>query len=94
MQMGLIDLDPDDKEVREQMYAQTYGTTIRRQLQITPKDKLPKSPDHLDAAIYAYYTPIELGIEPPGTVIAAEPQDIPDYGLDMYIRRDGQPLLL
>lgn len=96
MQMGLIDLDPDDKEVREQMYAQTFGTTARRQLQITPKDKLPKSPDHLDAAIYSYFVPWEIDAPEKGSVFAREPDDAAmelDFEFKEYIRRDGMPIL-
>lgn len=94
MQMGMIDLDPDDKEIRDQMYAQTFGTTSRRQLQITPKDKLPKSPDHLDAAIYAYYTPWEIDAPAKGSVLAVDPADIGfDFGFEEAIHGAGSPFL-
>lgn len=95
MQMGLIDLDPDDKELKDQMFAQTFSTNNRQQIQITPKDKMRKSPDHLDAAIYSWYTPPELldGRLPKGTVIAQEPTEVPDMGLYEYIRGPGNPLL-
>ena len=94
MQMGEIDLDPDDTELRDQMYAQTFQTNQRRVIQITPKDKLPKSPDHLDAAIYSFYTPPELTGIPAGTVVAMEPEDVEvDYDFYEFIRGPGAPIL-
>lgn len=93
MQMGLIDLDPEDTEVRDQMYAQTFGITLRRQIQITPKDKLPKSPDHLDAAIYSYYVPPELYQPQKGDIYSFDTDDFFDQDFHDYIRGQGMPIL-
>lgn len=57
MREGLIDLDYDDKELREQLLAVTYKFGPRGGVQITPKDQMKTvmdgSPDRLDALIYA-----------------------------------------
>lgn len=57
MQQGLIDLDDEDKELRDELFRQTYSMNGRGAIQITPKDAMRKagiaSPDHLDAVIYS-----------------------------------------
>lgn len=98
MQEGLIDLDYDDKAVREQMQRQTYEINTRGAIQITVKQEMRKrglkSPDELDAAIMsAVDISWMTGRLPVGTVISEERDTIPDYGLTDYIRRPGMPML-
>jgi len=61
LQMGLIDLDDEDDDLRKQLNAQTFSINQRGAFQITPKDKMRAaglhSPDQLDAAIYSYADP-------------------------------------
>lgn len=83
MQMGHVDLDPEDTELRDQLYRQTFKTNPRGAIQITPKDEMRRaghhSPDHLDAAIYAHID-VELILDPgrvkPGDVFREEPENI------------------
>jgi hypothetical protein len=57
MMSGDIDLDFEDKELREQLLGVTYRFSPRGGVQITPKDEMKTvmdgSPDRLDAVIYA-----------------------------------------
>jgi hypothetical protein len=57
MQSGLLDLDDFDSELRDELSRQTYGINKRGAIQMTTKSEMRKagvkSPDHLDAAIYA-----------------------------------------
>lgn len=57
MQLGELDLDPDDAELREQLQLQTYGLNKRGAIQMTTKQEMrskgQSSPDELDAAIMA-----------------------------------------
>lgn len=57
MNLGLIDLDDEDRDLRDQLQSQTFKINNRGAIQITPKDEARKagihSPDHLDGAIYA-----------------------------------------
>jgi hypothetical protein len=57
MLAGNIDLDYDDKTLRDELIAMTYKFNPRGAIQITPKDELRSllggSPDRLDAVIYA-----------------------------------------
>lgn len=57
MAQGLIDLDPEDKALKDDATAMTYEINKKGAIQITPKTELRKkgvrSPDHLDAAIYS-----------------------------------------
>lgn len=84
MQAGLIDLDPDDVELRDQLTVQTYDHNSRGAIQITPKSEMRKkgltSPDELDAAIFAGadlspWTGNPLNQFEPGERIVAEPED-------------------
>lgn len=98
MQEGLVDLDPADTPVRDQMQSQTYEINNRGAIQITPKQVMRKaglsSPDELDAAIMsAVDISWMTGREPVGTVKAYEHEEIPDYGLSEWISRPGMPLL-
>lgn len=98
MQEGRVDLDYEDKAVREQMQSQTYNINNRGAIQITPKSEMRKaglsSPDELDAAIMSV---VDLswmtGRIPEGTVVAVDRQDVPEYGLMEYIRQPGRPLI-
>lgn len=57
MQSGKIDLDYEDRKLREQMEAQPYEINPRGAIQIMPKSKMREkgllSPDELDAAVMA-----------------------------------------
>jgi hypothetical protein len=57
MTNGVIGLDPTDVELRTDLEVMTYVYTLQQKLQITSKNDLKKdlkrSPDDLDAAIYA-----------------------------------------
>lgn len=97
MQEGLIDLDYEDRAVREQMQRQTYDMNSRGAIQITPKQMMRKagltSPDELDAAIMsAVDISWMTGREPVGTVKAYEREDIPDWGLSDYISAPGRSM--
>lgn len=85
MVLGLIDLDPEDSAVRDQMYTQTFHINTRSAIQITPKDQMRskglKSPDALDAAIYSFYDAGLMGGQPhPGDIVAYDQ----DAGLSEY----------
>ena len=57
MHSGLIDLDPNDTALRDEMLIITYDFDIRRAVQITKKKDMKSalggSPDRLDAVINA-----------------------------------------
>lgn len=57
MQTGKLDIDGEDKELKDEMLSQTFKFTQRGAIQMTSKDEMKKagatSPDHLDAAIYS-----------------------------------------
>lgn len=57
MQEGSLDLDYDDRTVREQMEAQPFEINLKGAIQIMPKPQMRakglKSPDELDAAIFS-----------------------------------------
>lgn len=59
MAAGEIDIDPNDTNLIRQLEAITYQINSRDRVMITPKDRIRKilgrSPDHLDAAVYACY---------------------------------------
>lgn len=97
MQSGELDLDPDDRTLREQMESQPYDLNAKGAIQMMPKkqmrDKGLTSPDELDAAIFAGadLSPW-TGLDPVGTVVATEPAEIPDFGFRAYADRPGMPL--
>lgn len=95
MAKGLIDLDENDAELKEQLAFQTFNLNDRGQIRVTPKKEMAKSPDFLDAAIYAWFTPPELrgNSLPSGTVLAQERSVIEDYGYEATLRGAGRPLL-
>lgn len=98
MQEGKVDLDPDDKALREQMQRQTYKINNRGAIQITPKSEMRsaglESPDELDAAIMAAVDlSWALEEEPPGSVQAYDRDIIPDYGFTDHLFRAGTPMI-
>lgn len=62
MDEGLVSLDPSDLLLKGDLEAITYEINTRDRIRITPKDKirriLKRSPDNLDAVVYAL-TPVE-----------------------------------
>lgn len=97
---GEIDMDHEDDKLEEQL----LGVEIKKRLSgneallLESKEEMRKrgvhSPDHADAAMYAC---VDLSWllegEPEGTVHAMEREEVPGYGLEEYIRRDGSPLI-
>lgn len=97
-----LDLDLDDDKLQEQLLGVEIKAraTGRNNILLESKEEMRKrgvhSPDHADAAVMSaidmsWLTGIQR--EPPGTLIAQEPETIPDYGLAEYIRRPGMPIL-
>lgn len=79
---GLLDLDPNDKDLWKELVALTYRFTPRGSLQITPKDEMRKkmggSPDRLDAMIYAsvdlsWLTDAPADDPQPGDIVVMDP---------------------
>src|SRR5690625_4961294 len=89
MSQGMVDLDPEDKTLRDDMTSVTYEINRRGAIQITPKHEARKkgirSPDHLDAAIYsAIDFSGALEGPQPGTKVSASPEQlIEDIGFEM-----------
>lgn len=58
MANGLVDIDIEDSDLKDELISQTFKFNARSALQMTSKDEARKSglksPDHLDAAIYSY----------------------------------------
>ncbi|QDK01293.1 terminase [Microbacterium phage WaterT] len=100
MSKNLVDIDPDDEKLQEQLMGVEIKkrTTGRDNILLESKEEMAKrgihSPDHADAAVYAS---VDLSWWdnrlPVGTVIAQDRQEIPDMGLFEYIRMPGRPLL-
>lgn len=98
MLAGEVDIDYDDKQLRDELIAITYKFNNRGAIQITPKDEMRSaiggSPDRLDALIYAVADPDAY--EPtgprPGDVIMRDPDDVPDFGLYEFINGNGWPM--
>ena len=98
MQEGLIDLDYDDKALREQMESQTYDINRKGAIQLEGKTEMRraglKSPDELDAAIMAAVDISWItGRQPEGSIVAVDRTDIAEPGLLEYINRPGMPWL-
>lgn len=97
---GLIDLDPDDVDLHEQLMSVEIKKRAsgRDNILLESKEDLARrsvsSPDLGDAAVYAS---LDLsawtGRLPVGTVVAQDRSEIPDYGLTEYISRAGMPML-
>lgn len=86
---GRVDIDFEDKELRDELIAITYKFNQRGAIQITPKDEmrtaLGGSPDRLDAVIYSVVDAAEL-LETgpkPGDVIAFDADDFAMSEWDM-----------
>lgn len=89
MLKGEVDLDYDDKKLRDELIAITYKFNQRGAIQITPKEEMRSaiggSPDRLDAVIYATLDHMALIDTGPkkGDVITFEYEDFePDWLLD------------
>lgn len=89
---GRIDIDPDDKELFDEMMMLKYKFSQLGSIQIESKDDMRsrgvKSPDHLDAAVYATVNLDAIVDSPvrgkPGDKILMDPEEIlirdPFYG--------------
>lgn len=91
---GKVDLDFDDRELRDQLLMVTYRFNNRGAVQITPKDELRGvmggSPDRLDACIYAVTDLggfLDSGKVERGDRVVFDPADI----LQMSIEDAGMP---
>jgi hypothetical protein len=75
MGSGLLDLDYDDSELREELISQTYKFSSRGAIQMTSKDEMKRSgmgsPDNLDAAILASIDVEALGFGRIGDVMVS-----------------------
>ena len=98
MQRGLIDLDPDDEDLRTEMTVQPFEVNDRGAIQITPKPKMRakglESPDHLDAAIYSAIDLSEVAGDPeapqPGDRVVMDPAEL-GMGLEDWYGLPGDP---
>lgn len=81
---GKIDLDYDDRELKDQLTNTTFRFAKSGGIQITPKDEMltemDGSPDRLDALIYSVIDTSELFIPPdqvqPGDVVLLDPWEM------------------
>lgn len=85
MTSGLIDLDYEDQELRDQLLGVTYRFNPRGGVQITPKDEMRTvmggSPDRLDALIYAttdlaWWFDNPINSMKPGDRVILDPYDL------------------
>jgi hypothetical protein len=98
MVAGEVDLDFDDKELRDQILGVTYKFTNRGGVQITPKDEMKTvmdgSPDRLDACIYAVadmeWLQNPLNHLRPGTPVRLDPAELVEA--DLYLTAPGMPM--
>src|SRR5690625_7254267 len=96
MSQGMVDLDPEEKTLRDDMTSVTYEINRRGAIQITPKHEARKkgirSPDYLDAAIYSAIDFEEsLSGPPPGSKVPLTPEQMIEalgYELD-WLGLDG-----
>lgn len=102
LQSGEVDLDYDDREVREQMEAQPYAINGRGAIQMMPKGEMRNkgltSPDELDAVIMAAvdlspWTGNPYNQMAPGSAIIQEREDIIQYLDELPMFGAGLPLL-
>lgn len=98
----LIDLDPEDTDLLDELALIDYKFAQRGGIQIARKEDMKTemggSPDRADAFIYAVcdlepWTGNPINRMALGDVIAADREEIPDFGLIDYIRMPGRPLL-
>lgn len=91
MKNGKIDLDLEDKALMDELISQTYDFNNKNAIQISTKKEMRKaglkSPDHLDAAIYATITPDWDEGSMDGKVETWIPDDI----LEAYVDDDPYP---
>jgi hypothetical protein len=77
---GLIDLDFEDSELREELISQTYKFSPRGSIQMTSKDEMKRSglgsPDNLDAAILSTIDVEFLERSKPGEVVVGVEDDL------------------
>lgn len=77
---GLLDLDPDDDKLKDEMLIVTYEFNSRSAIAITPKKLLKNqfggSPDRLDSLIYATCDMSQIGGAQPGEVVMADEDEI------------------
>jgi len=80
MASGLIDLDFEDSELREELISQTYKFSPRGSIQMTSKDEMKRSgvgsPDNLDAAILCTIDSELLGSGRAGEVVVSVEDDL------------------
>lgn len=94
---GVIDIDYDDKKLRDELIGITYKFNQRGAIQITPKDEmrtaLGGSPDRLDALIYSALDHEAL-MQPDGKgkLVAVDMTDLDDFGLYEFINGSGWPM--
>jgi hypothetical protein len=96
-----IDLDFDDKELREQLLAVTYKFAPRGGVRISPKEEMKTvmggSPDRLDAVIYATLNLDWLLGNPvnqlrPGTEVRIDPAQLMELELEAMLSGNGMPM--
>jgi hypothetical protein len=101
MMAGEIDLDFDDKELREQLLGVTYRFSPRGGVQITPKDEMKTvmdgSPDRLDAVIYATLDMEWLLGNPvnqlrPGQQVRIDPAALVEAEMEAVLSGPGMPM--
>lgn len=98
MLAGKVDIDYEDKQLRDELIAISFKFNSRGAIQITPKDEmrtaLGGSPDRLDAVIYAVVDSADLVDDGPrpGEVVAFDPSQLQDFGLYDMINGKGWPI--
>lgn len=102
MMEGLIDLDYEDDQLREELQIITFGFNVRGAIQITKKDDLRTeiggSPDRLDAVIMAAtdmspWTGNPYNRMPVGAVISQDRQEVAQIDdFQATIRGPGMPM--
>lgn len=76
---GVLDIDPADRKLQDEMLIITYELNDRGAIKITPKKELKNefggSPDRLDALIYAVCDIEYLGGPQPGDIVTYDPDE-------------------
>lgn len=103
MAEGLVDLDYEDEQLREELQAVTYRFNSRGAIQITPKDELKlglngSSPDRLDAVIMAaadlsLWTGNPWNSVPVGSVVVQDRAEFVGFGDLLPMTGAGLPML-
>jgi len=85
---GSIDLDFEDKGLREEMITQTYKFNASGAILMTSKDDMKKagiaSPDSLDAAILATISHVDYGVSPGDVVGTDDSEEEHAFYTDTY----------